>query len=108
MHAQEQESYTGAVLHHYFSRSLYDYNLKMQRRSGDGGSKSLSELIRVGVQCTAECRQAVQLGEQLGQQYDLVQNVPRTCSDQGAAYQALGGPWAKWNPTLPPDLVAPL
>ncbi len=99
---QEQEGYWGAALHHYFSKSMYDFHLKMQRRSGDGGAKSLSELIRVAVQCTKQCIQAVAQGEQLDLQYDLAKNAPQTCINRATAYQSLGGPWTKWKPLEPP------
>lgn len=72
-------SYRGAVLHHYISRSLADFEVKQARRAGDGSVKTLAHFLEWARQATATCSAAVPLGRALAARYDLQRNVPQRC-----------------------------
>lgn len=74
-----QVSYTSAVLHHYISRSLADFEVKQARRDGTGSVKTLSSFFDWKRKCTARCEGAVAVGTALGARYDLNRNVPPRC-----------------------------
>ena len=74
-----QISYRGAVLHHYISRSLADFEVKQARRAGDGSVKTLSNFFNWARESTAICTAAVPLGQALARRYNLTRNVPARC-----------------------------
>lgn len=67
------------MLHHYITKSLFDFETKMQRRGGAGSQKNLTHFLDWHARCTTTCRHAVGAGEQLWRRYNLTHNVPRRC-----------------------------
>jgi hypothetical protein len=74
-----QATFHSAVLHHYFTRSLADFEAKQRRREGMGGRKELSSFLWAYRLCTHTCTEAVPLGEVLYRRYNVTRNVPDTC-----------------------------
>lgn len=67
------------MLHHYISKSLADFDVKMQRRGGAGSIKTLQNFLKWNRQSTETCTGAVAMGQALARQFDLNRNVPERC-----------------------------
>lgn len=78
---RELVSAKGAVLHHYISRSLADFEVKTQRRGGAGSVKTLADFLFYHKKANDTCTSAVPLGQALAAKYDLTRNVPARCLD---------------------------
>lgn len=76
-----KESDEGAVLHHYISRSLADFEVKTRRRGGAGSVKTLENFIHYHRTAKGVCTVAVPLGQALAARYDLSRHVPPRCLD---------------------------
>ncbi len=74
-----QATFLSAVLNHYFTRSLTDFEAKQRRGSGIGGRKELSYFLWAHRLCNRTCTDAVPLGEALYRRYNVTKNVPDMC-----------------------------
>ena len=84
-----QVSFEGAVLHHYISRSVADFEVKAQRRGGAGSVKTLAHFLKWHRHATERCPRAVAAGHALARRFDLNQGVPERCrAPQAAALAA--------------------
>jgi hypothetical protein len=72
-------TYAGAVLHHYISKSLADFEVKSARRGGAGSVKTLAHFLKWHRASSSTCLRAVEAGRALGRRYDLNRNVPERC-----------------------------
>ncbi|EFN51160.1 hypothetical protein CHLNCDRAFT_141386 [Chlorella variabilis] len=68
-------SFDQAVLQHYGTKSLFDFSLKMKRRGGAGGQKTLEYFLQWHRACNESCTEAVPLGQQLAERYDLTKGI---------------------------------
>jgi hypothetical protein len=74
-----QVTYRHAVLHHYISKSLADFEVKQARRGGAGSVKTVAHFMKWHRAATERCTDAVPLGTALAARYDLRRNVPEWC-----------------------------
>lgn len=71
------------ALHHYITKSLADFELKMRRRGGAGSIRTLDDYTKWVDRCNSTCAQAVPLGQELGARFDLARGVPASCAAGG-------------------------